>query len=159
MSKNNVGSLAPEFSLTDQHGEVVTLSRLCVDGPVLLVFYPKDFTPVCTKQLCDYRDRRSDFGNLGVQVLGISKGTTASHADFAAKYELPFRLLADDKNAVAKAYGCTSAFMLGGVSRACVLVGRDRIIRYRHIEPTAITRRSSDELLTAINDLRAQKLL
>lgn len=157
--KNKVGALAPEFSLQDHSGRTLTLSETCAAGPILLVFYPGDFTPVCTKQLCSYGDNMAAFKELGVQIVGVSKDSSKSHAEFAERFGFSFRLLSDPGHRVARAFGCSSMFMLGGVSRACIVIARDRTIRYQHVEPTVLTHRSAAELLGAINDLRARKLL
>lgn len=102
-----VGMGAPEFVLKDQSGKQQSL--LNYRGKwVVLYFYPKDDTPGCTEQACKFRDDLATLTALGAQVLGISVDDSASHAKFAAKYNLPFPLLADEGGAVAKAYGAFS---------------------------------------------------
>lgn len=98
------GSPAPEFSLTSDKGEVVSLAALR-GKPVVLYFYPRDDTPGCTKQACGIRDAWADFEATGAVVLGVSPDGEASHAKFRAKYDLPFTLLADPDHATAEAYG------------------------------------------------------
>jgi peroxiredoxin Q/BCP len=154
-----VGKVAPDFSLPDHLGGTVNLSQFVRGGPTLLVFYPKDFTRVCTKQLCTYSDHMSDFANLGVQVLGISHNPASSHSQFAKRFNFPFKLLTDVNHKVTVAYECTSFFMLGQPTRAVYIVSADRMILYRYIEPTVLTHRSAGELLGILNDLRAHKLL
>lgn len=150
---------APDFTLNDQNGTPVTLSKCTADSPVLLVFYPGDFTPVCTAQLCNYRDNVASFSKFGLRILGISKNTPEEHRAFSGKYGFPFSLLSDPGNQVAKAYGCTSLWILGTVSRAIFVVGTQGQILYRHVEPTPITRRKADDLLDVLTDLKEKKLI
>jgi peroxiredoxin Q/BCP len=97
------GKPAPDFELTSDAGERVSLSSLR-GRPVVLYFYPKDDTPGCTKQACDIRDAWGAFRGAGAVVLGVSPDKEASHAKFKAKYDLPFTLLADPDHAVSEAY-------------------------------------------------------
>ena len=114
---------------------------------VLLVFYPGDNTPVCTRQLCEYRDGIEAFSDLGVAVVGISSDDIESHQKFRSKHDLPFVLLSDPDLEVAKLYGCKGAL---GMKRAVFLVDEKGIIRYAHIEALALFRRRAAELLEAI---------
>jgi peroxiredoxin Q/BCP len=98
------GRAAPDFTLTSDSGETVSLSSL-KGSPVVLYFYPKDDTPGCTAQACGIRDAYGEFEDAGAIVLGVSPDGEASHAKFKEKYELPFTLLADADHAVADAYG------------------------------------------------------
>lgn len=98
------GSAAPAFSSTDANGKVVRLKDLR-GQKVALYFYPKDDTPGCTKEACSFRDSFGEFKKRGITVLGVSPDSEASHKKFAAKYNLPFTLLADKDHAIADAYG------------------------------------------------------
>ena len=99
-----IGDPAPDFTLPDQNGEAVTLSSL-QGQRVILYFYPKDDTPGCTKEACNFRDRWNAFSAAGLQVFGISKDEAGSHGKFIAKYTLPFTLLSDAEPCpVASAY-------------------------------------------------------
>ena len=98
------GSPAPDFTLTSDSGEQVSLESLR-GQPVVLYFYPRDETPGCTKEACGFRDAYSEFERRGAVVLGVSPDDEASHARFKEKYELPFTLLADPEHAVAESYG------------------------------------------------------
>jgi thioredoxin-dependent peroxiredoxin len=98
------GALAPDFELTSDEGETVTLSALR-GKPVVLYFYPKDDTPGCTTEACEFRDAYDRFRDQGVEILGVSPDTEASHQKFKSKYELPFTLLADPEHEAAEAYG------------------------------------------------------
>lgn len=99
-----VGDPAPDFTLPDQTGEAVSLAAL-KGQRVVIYFYPKDDTPGCTKEACNFRDRWGAFETHGIRVLGISKDGAASHGKFVAKYDLPFTLLTDGEPCpVATAY-------------------------------------------------------
>ena len=124
----DVGDLAPDFTLASTQGDV-TLSQRLANGAVLLAFYPGDDTPVCTKQLCDYRDNLAVFADLGVQVIALNPQTLASHEKFAKKHALPFPVAADADGAVCRSYGAAGLF--GITKRALVLVGRDGRVRWR----------------------------
>lgn len=97
------GTKAPEFTLPDQNGNPVSLSDFR-GQKVVLYFYPKDNTSGCTTQACSYRDQYPEFVKKNVKVIGISKDTVRSHANFEKKYELPFTLLADPDRQVLQAY-------------------------------------------------------
>jgi peroxiredoxin Q/BCP len=98
------GSTAPAFQVKNTDGETVRLKDLR-GRKVVLYFYPKDDTPGCTKEACSFRDAFSDFKKRGIEVLGISTDSEASHKKFTAKFKLPFTLLADTDHAIADAYG------------------------------------------------------
>ena len=98
------GAPAPDFELRTDDGETVRLSALR-GKPVVLYFYPKDDTPGCTTEACEFRDAYDRFRERGVEILGVSPDTEASHRKFKTKYELPFTLLADPDHEAAEAYG------------------------------------------------------
>jgi len=98
-----VGTKAPEFELQDQNGQVHKLSDYA-GKKVILYFYPKDSTPGCTKQACGFSERYPHFRENGVEVLGVSKDSVASHKKFEEKYGLAFTLLADPERTVIEAY-------------------------------------------------------
>lgn len=137
---------APDFTLADDQGGEFSLSGHRGEK-VLLVFYPGDNTPVCTAQLCEYRDGIEAFEGLGVTVVGISKDNAASHQKFRAKHQLPFTLLSDPDLKVAALYD--SKGMLG-MKRSVFLVDEQGLIRYLHVESLALFRRSKEELVAAI---------
>jgi len=95
---------APDFSLQDESGQKVTLKSLR-GKKVVLYFYPKDDTPGCTREACDFRDHFADFGDANTVIYGVSKDSLDSHRQFKDKYSLPFPLLSDPDLEVAKAYG------------------------------------------------------
>jgi peroxiredoxin Q/BCP len=104
MAFPTVGEPAPDFSLSDQQGHEVSSDSLKGHWSVIY-FYPKDDTPGCTKEACNFRDNYGALKAAGATVLGVSGDSAASHQKFAAKYELPFTLLVDEGNAMAKAFG------------------------------------------------------
>jgi peroxiredoxin Q/BCP len=140
---------APEFCLQSDAGGEYCLSAHSGER-VLLVFYPGDNTPVCTSQLCEYRDGIESFAELGVSVVGISSDDLDSHRRFREKHDLPFDLLSDPDLEVAKLYGCKGAF---GMKRAVFLVDETGIVRYAHVEALAVFRRRAKELLDVIKEL------
>ena len=150
-----VGKKAPDFTLESDRGGTVMLSQLCRSGPVLLVFYPWDFTPVCTSQLCDYRDSFAQLTQFGVQIVGISGDVLDSHRLFSRKHQLPFPLLSDPGKVVARCFGCASVFMFGMMSRALFIIGRDMTILYRKVEPTVLSRPKSDALIGVLSGLKS----
>ena len=99
-----IGTKAPEFTLKDKDGKDVTLSYF-LGKKVVLYFYPKDNTPGCTRQACAFAGAYKEFQRRGIEVIGISKDSVASHVKFAEKYELPFVLLSDPELVAIKAYG------------------------------------------------------
>lgn len=101
---NLVGQKAPSFTLPNERGESISLSDFA-GKKVILYFYPKDMTPGCTTEACDFRDAHIDFSDLNAVVVGVSPDPAARHTKFIDKYELPFSLLADEDHAVAEAYG------------------------------------------------------
>ena len=127
----DVGDPAPDFSLPSTQGQFRLKDRL-ERRAVLLVFYPGDDTPVCTKQLCDYRDNLGAFRDFGVQVLGINPQGLESHRSFAAKHGLTFPLLADTDKSVCRAYGALN--FMGMAKRALVLIDRDGRVRWRRTD-------------------------
>ena len=100
----NIGDRAPNFTLNDKNGNPVSLSDF-LGKKVVLYFYPKDNTPGCTKQACAFAGLYREFQNRGVEVIGVSKDSVASHIKFAEKYSLPFVLLADPDLEAINAYG------------------------------------------------------
>ena len=146
-----VNEKAKNFSLNDDSGQTFQLSDYAGQW-LLLVFYPGDNTPVCTAQLCDYRDGIEVFSDLGVQVVGISADDTESHRRFREKHDLPFVLLSDPDLKVAEAYGCKG---LMGMKRGVFLLDEAQICRYAHVETVAVFRRKRKELIEVIRNLRS----
>lgn len=107
-----LSDIAPDFTLEDQRGENVTLSAFRGDKNVVLFFYPKDDTPICTKEACQFRDEYPAFEAKNAVILGISGDNAASHANFAARHNLPYPVLCDPSHEVARRYGAMMAFGL-----------------------------------------------
>ena len=123
-----IGAKAPEFVLANDRGGETSLSELLQDGPLVLYFYPADFTPGCTKEACSIRDIHNDIQSVGLQVAGISPQDTASHERFRDKHELPFILLSDPDKVAVKMYDVDGPFGVG-VRRATFLINQNRVIQ------------------------------
>ena len=121
---------APEFTLPDQDGHDISLTGLLKDGPVILYFYPADFTPGCTREACSIRDLHREISRAGLTVAGISPQSPESHKRFREKYNLPFTLLADETKEVIKMFGVNG--LLGvWVQRVTYLIDQNRVIKGR----------------------------
>ncbi len=121
------GSKAPDFVLRDGEGRDVTLTDLLVDRPLILYFYPADFTPGCTREACKIRDLHAEILDVGLDVVGISPQEPDSHRRFSEKHKLPFRLLCDPDKVVIRMYDVDGPFGVG-VRRATFLIDQDRTI-------------------------------
>lgn len=118
-----VGNTAPDFALPDETGTVRALGELLADGPLVLWFYPGDFTSICTREACAFRDAAPDL----IRVVGISAQDSASHARFKAAFGLNFTLLADPERVAIRAYEATGLFGVG-TGRVTYRIGQDRRI-------------------------------
>jgi thioredoxin-dependent peroxiredoxin len=145
-----VGDRAPSFKLSGTGGKDYALEDYA-GHPVVLVFYPGDDTPVCTKQLNTYNDGLDQFTNLGAQVLAISAQDVASHERFSGKHGFAFPLLADPDKAVAGAYGTLGP--IGFPRRSVFIVDGDGVIRYAHRAIAGLTYRPVSELVEALKAL------
>jgi len=126
MLKN--GTTAPEFSLQDQDGTKHTLKSLLAKGPLILYFYPADFTPGCTKEACSFRDLQQELLKAKLRLVGVSPQDVASHQRFAEKHGLNFPLLADPDKVAVKAYDVDGPLGFG-VRRGTYLIGKDGVIQ------------------------------
>lgn len=122
------GDRAPDFELPASDGSRTTLRSLIAHGPAVLFFYPGDFTPVCTREVCMVRDLYGELAAAGIAVAGISADSVESHARFKAQHDLPYLLLADSEKKAVRAYGVAGPLGFG-VRRATFLVDRDGTIR------------------------------
>jgi peroxiredoxin Q/BCP len=147
MAGVSVGDPAPDFTLPATGGREITLSTLR-GGPVVLVFYPGDNTPVCTVQLNSYNDDLGQFEGLGAQILGISPQDVASHEAFAAEHGFSFPLLADIDKAVGSTYGVLGP--IGFYRRSVFVVDGAGTVRYAHRAVAGLTYRRTDELVAAV---------
>ena len=125
-----VGDRAPEFDTTDHNGQRQRLSELLTTGPMIVYFYPADFTPVCTAEACMFRDQSDTLEKSGIQVVGVSPQSDASHRRFAATHSLHFPLLADTSRTIIRAYGVSGPLGFG-VRRATFLIEPDGHISRR----------------------------
>lgn len=149
-----INQIAPDFTLKADDGHRFNLNQFRKQNPkqaILLVFYPADNSPVCTAQLCEYRDGIEAFQDLHAEVIGVSAQDSASHVAFKAKRELPFTLLSDPELIVAKLYGAKG---LLGMKRAVFLIDREGKLRYQHVEITAMFRRSAEELIDVLKTIQ-----
>ncbi len=121
----SIGDVAPDFELADDQGRPRRLSRELALGPVALYFYPADFTPVCTRQACMFRDRGDELARAGVRVLGVSPQGSERHAAFRGRHRLPFSLLADPEKLAIRRYGA-QGFL--GTRRISYLIDSDGVI-------------------------------
>jgi thioredoxin-dependent peroxiredoxin len=144
-----VGEQAPDFELAGTEGPFRLSDHR--GERVVLLFYPGDETPVCTKQFCSYRDRAEDFSSLNATVVGISAQDLASHERFSAKHGLNVPLLADVEHDVAKAYSTFSSRL--GTKRAVIVIDEQGIVRHRHDHRLGLDYQSVDELESALESL------
>ena len=145
-----IGDAAPDFSLIDEKGFPVRLKDFLGSKKVVLYFYPKDFTPGCTKEACSFRDEYKAFEERGAVVIGVSVDNVESHAKFSKKYALPFALLSDNKKEVAKQYGVLG---IGGMltRRVTFIISKEGKISA--IFPKVDVKQHSQEVLKAISSL------
>ncbi len=133
------GQRAPEFTLPDHTGKDRDLTDFLHKGPLILYFYPADFTPGCTKEACELRDLHREIASVGLQVVGVSPQNPASHSRFRDKYSLPFVLLSDEDKIVINMYGVNGPLGFG-VRRATYLLSQDRVIQDAVLADIAIGR-------------------
>jgi peroxiredoxin Q/BCP len=150
------GKPAPAFSLTAQNGETLTLKDLTARGNLVLYFYPKDLTPGCTTEACDFRDNIAALRKAGAEVAGVSGDSSAMHDRFIAKHELNFPLLSDPDNKVSKAYGVYKMKSLYGreymgIERTTFIIDRKGVIR--HVFPKVKVNGHVTAVLTALQSL------
>ena len=144
-----VGDRAPDFELPGTEGAFKLSDH--VGERVILLFYPGDNTPVCTKQFCSYRDRAEDLDDLDAVVVGISAQDLDTHEGFVAKYGLNVPLLADVDCDVAKAYGAHAPLI--GTRRSVVIVDEDGVVRHRHDHRLGLDFQDVDQLREALEGL------
>ena len=145
-----IGDRAPEFTLSGPGGRTVSLSDYA-GKPVVLVFYPGDDSPVCTKQLNAYNDGLEEFEALDAQIVGISAQDVASKDAFVAKHGFDFPLLADTDKEVAAAYGTLGP--IGFPRRSTFIIDADGVIRYAHRAIAGLTYRPVSELIEELDKL------
>lgn len=148
MAKPEPGSAAPSFKAPDQTGKEHKLSDY-KGQHVVLYFYPKDDTPGCTREACNFRDSLASLKETGAQVIGVSADSVESHRDFADKYTLPFPLLSDTDRKIIEAYGVNKG---KSVQRKTFLIGPDgKLLKvYNKVDPD----RHSEEVLADLQNLK-----
>ena len=145
------GDRAPDFTLNDQHGQPVTLSRLWSQGPVVLFFYPKDFTGGCTAEVCAFRDTYEDFKDAGASVVGISSQGVDSKKAFAEKHRLPFTLVADEGGKVRGQFGVKGSLFGLIDGRETYVIDAQGVVRHVFnslVEPNKHVREALEVLRT-----------
>jgi peroxiredoxin Q/BCP len=151
MASVNVGDAAPDFQLEGTSGTFRLSDHR--GERVVLLFYPGDETPVCTKQFCSYRDRADDMASLGATVVGISRKDVASKEAFTSHHGLTVPLLADPDGAVGALYDMKSRVL--GTKRGTFIVDEQGTIAYRHVATMGLTYQSADDLKAALAALPA----
>ena len=151
-SDPQVGNAAPDFTLQDGDGKAWQLAEQR-GKVVVLLFYPGDETPICTRQMCSVRDRWEDYSATGAEVVGISTDSVESHQKFAEHHELPLRLLSDPAAKVANLYGARS-LIPGKVARSVFVIDANGSLRYRDVRPLGLFRPKDDEVLKAIREAK-----
>ena len=146
MAKLNVGDRAPDFELPGTGDKTYRLSDYR-GRKLVLAFYPGDFTAVCTRQFCSYRDQGEKLDGLGADVLGISPQSVESHERFAEEKRLNVPLLADEDKSVARAYGVLAGSM---VRRAIFVIDEEGVVRHRKVTLAGLTYESVDDLQRAV---------
>ncbi|WP_158824863.1 thioredoxin-dependent thiol peroxidase [Mucilaginibacter lacusdianchii] len=149
MATLKAGDKAPDFTAKDQNGNTVSLSNY-LGKTIILYFYPKDDTPGCTAEACDFRDNYQSLAAQGYEVIGVSTDDEKSHKKFVTKYNLPFTLIADEEQEIVNAYGVwVEKNMYGktymGTARTTFIIGEDGIIR--NIISKVDTKNSSQQVL------------
>jgi peroxiredoxin Q/BCP len=140
------GDTAPDFELEGTEGPFKLSDHR--GERVVLLFYPGDETPVCTKQFCSYRDRSDEMAQLDATIVGISSQSLRSHEDFKSHHSLNVPLLADEDKAVAKSFGVTAPAL--GTRRATIVIDEDGIVRYRHTHTLGLDFQTVDQLREAL---------
>ena len=152
-SSPQVGEAAPDFQLQDGGGNAWTLNKHR-GQVVVLLFYPGDETPICTRQMCSVRDRWEDYAATGAEVVGISTDSVESHKKFSEHHNLPLRLLSDANGEVAKQFGAQS-LIPGKVARSVFVIDAAGIIRHRDVRPLGLFRPKDDAVIEAIKKAQA----
>jgi peroxiredoxin Q/BCP len=147
-----LGDIAPDFELAGTDGPFKLSDHR--GERIVLLFYPGDFTPVCTKQFCSYAERPDDMAELDATVVGISAQPVEKHEQFRSANAIPVPLLADEDKKVAKSYGVSQPVL--GTRRAVVIVDEDGRIAYRHVHMLGIDFETVDDLREALAALPAR---
>jgi peroxiredoxin Q/BCP len=150
-----IGRQAPVFNLQDQDGRWVRMGDLLAHGPIVLAFYPTDFSQVCTKQLCDYRDSYEEIQSTGVRIVGISPDPPDRHREFITSNGLQFLLLSDPDQTMFRAYGVVPRW-LSIRTRGLFIIRRNGIVLDQRIESTMFTHRGAADVVKLLESLKEQ---
>ena len=145
MTRIDVGDSAPDLALATQTGDEVSLADYRGKQAVVLFFYPKDGTPVCTKEACSFRDAYEDFVEAGAVVIGVSGDSASRHEAFAATHQLPFLLVSDADGRVRRAFGVPKSMGLFP-GRVTYVIDREGIVRHVFNSQFAADRHVSEAL-------------
>ncbi len=148
MTKPTLNAPAPDFTLKDANGNDWRLSDHR-GKVVVLLFYPGDETPICTKQMCSVRDRWDDYLATGAEVVGISSDSVESHRKFAEHHKLPLRLLSDSEGTASSLYGARS-LIPGKVARSVFVIDAEGILRHSDVRPLGLFKPKDDVTIAAI---------
>jgi peroxiredoxin Q/BCP len=148
MDKATLNEPAPDFTLKDGNGENWRLSDHR-GKVVVLLFYPGDETPICTRQMCSVRDRWDDYVATGAEVVGISSDSVESHKKFAAHHDLPLTLLSDSDGTASKLYGARS-LIPGKVARSVFVIDAHGVLRHSDVRPLGLFKPKDDDTIAAI---------
>lgn len=151
--KAQVGAEAEDFTLRDGAGAEWRLNDHR-GKVVVLLFYPGDETPVCTRQMCSLRNHWPDYAATGAEIVGISTDSVESHRSFAKNHSLPLRLLSDPERKVADSYGARS-LIPGKVARSVFVIDANGRIRHRDVRPIGLFRPKDDEIIKAIREAQS----
>lgn len=145
MSELDVGDPAPDIAMSTHNGDTISLATFQGKQPVVVFFYPKDGTTICTKEACSFRDAYEDFTAEGAAVIGVSGDTASSHQTFASEHRLPFLLVSDTDGSVRRAFGVPKAMgLLPG--RVTYVIDKVGIIRHRFISQLSADRHVTEAL-------------
>lgn len=145
-----IGDDAPDFTLQDGDGKDWKLSERR-GKTVVLLFYPADNTPVCTKQLCSVSDNWEEYAKTGAEIVGVSTDSVASHKGFAEKYNFPFTLLSDESGETVEKFGVKS-WIPGRSARAVVVIDKNGKVAYHKTQSISLFRPDNAEILKAIKE-------
>jgi thioredoxin-dependent peroxiredoxin len=155
-NKLNLNEPAPDFTLPDGDGRTwrLTDNRGKV---VVLLFYPGDETPICTRQMCSVRDRWPDYQATGAEVVGVSTDSVESHQQFAEHHQLPLRLLSDPEGKVSELYGARS-LLPGKVARSVFVIDAEGKLRYQDVRPLGLIKPKDDVIISAIRQAQGGEI-
>jgi thioredoxin-dependent peroxiredoxin len=147
-----VGSVAPDFTLPSQAGEMVSLKDFLGRKSVVLFFYPKDDSPGCTREVCAFRDYFEEFGKLDAEVIGISSDSVESHKRFAVEHDLSFTLLSDEGGNIRRLYGVPKTFGLFP-GRVTYVIDKEGVVRHVFASQLSVKRHVQEALKALRSDV------